>query len=349
MTEVKNGITYEVGKTYLFKIRAIHQDYCELVDESGLRVYLQHTNGLRLNKGQEVRCLVTANTQLRPKIELVDADEYSNISRLSPEKIDNIICIIARDWDTKDFTDLLTMNEVDDKSFESECRKWISTLETQKQDLDIVREDCTKFMEESDFLSLCNEFEREVYQQRLTTLIELLTYYIEADKLLEEKKGEDFLEGILNKLDKTGYVYHPAKNFNIMSCLLLDDPSLMTATVTRLFDIIRRWPLEIWIKEPFKSTLIKVLNLYIEENVLKVDRQEDNEELVNSLIQAITILLLLADNKDNLDSTLPDERLNFSRLCVLSTYQEEYNNHQVLTLALNYLTGSKYFDLYGWI
>lgn len=343
MTEVKNEITYEVGKTYLFKIRAIHQDYCELVDESGLRVYLQHTNGLRLNKGQEVRCLVTANTQLRPKIELVDADEYSNISRLSPEKIDNIICIIARDWDTKDFTDLLTMNEVDDKSFESECRKWISTLETQKQDLDIVREDCTKFMEESDFLSLCNEFEREVYQQRLTTLIELLTYYIEADKLLEEKKGKDFLEGILNKLDKTGYVYHPAKNFNIMSCLLLDDPSLMTATVTRLFDIIRRWPLEIWIKEPFKSTLIKVLNLYIEENVLKVDRQEDNEELVNSLIQAITILLLLADNKDNLDSTLPDERLNFSRLCVLSTYKEEYNNHQVLTLALNYLTGSKYF------
>lgn len=343
MTEEKKEITYEVGKTYPFKIRAIHQDFCELVDETGFRVYLQHTNGLRLNKGQEIRCLVTANSQLRPKIELVDAEVYSNDSRLSPEKIDSIIRSIAQNWETKDFTDLLMMNEVEDKSFESECRKWISTLEVQRQDLNRVREDCTKFMEESDFLSLCNDFERDIYQQRLTTLIDLLSYYIEADKLQEEQKGKDFLEGILNKLEKTGYVYHPAKNFNIMSCLLLNDPSLMTSTVTRLFDIIRRWPLEIWIKEPFKSTLIKVLSLYIEENILKVDRQENNEELVNSLIQAITILLLLADNKDNYDSSLPDERLNFSRLCVLSTYQEEYNNHEVLTLALNYLTGSKYF------
>ena len=80
MTEEKKEITYEVGKTYPFKIRAIHQDFCELVDETGFRVYLQHTNGLRLNKGQEIRCLVTANSQLRPKIELVDAEVYSNDS-----------------------------------------------------------------------------------------------------------------------------------------------------------------------------------------------------------------------------------------------------------------------------
>lgn len=346
MTEVTKEITYEVGKTYPFKIRAIHEDYCELVDESGFRVYLQHTNGLRLSKGQSVRCLVTANTQLRPKIELIDIDEYSNKDQLSAEKIDSIIGAIAEGWTTKDFTDLLTMNELEEKTFENQCRQWISTLESERQDLSAIRKDCTRFMEESDFLSLCNDFERDLYQQRLTTLIDLLSYYIEADKLLEEQKGQDFLESILNKLYKTGYVYHPAMNFNIMSCLLLDDPSLMTSTVTRLFDIIRRWPLEIWIKEPFKSTLIKVLNLFIEENILKVDRQEDNEELVNHLIQAITILLLLADNKDNLDSTLPDERLNFSRLCVLSTYQEEYNNHEVLTLALNYLAGSKYFRPY---
>ena len=343
MTEEDNKIIYEVGKSYSFKIRSIHDDYCELIDKTGFRVYLQHTHSLHLRKGQNVRCLVTANTQLRPKIELVNANEYNNESRLSFEMIDSIVRSIAQGWDTKDFTDLLTMNEVEDNDFESESRKWISNLESERQDLQTVREDCTKFMEESDFLSLCNDFERDLYQQRLTILIDLLSYYIEADKLLDEHKGKDFLENILNKLDRTGYVYHPAKNFNIMSCLLLDDPSLMKSTVTRLFDIIRRWPLEIWIKEPFRSTLIKVLNLYIEENILKVDRQEDYEELVNSLIQAITILLLLADNKNNLDSTLPDERLNFSRLCVLSTYQEDYNNHEVLTLALNYLVGSKYF------
>lgn len=177
MKEVTKEITYEVGKTYPFKIVAIHEDYCELVDESGFRVYLQHTNGLRLNKGQSVRCLVTANTQLRPKIELIDIDEYSNKDQLSAEKIDSIIGAIAEGWTTKDFTDLLTMNELEEKTFENQCRQWISTLESERQDLSAIRKDCTRFMEESDFLSLCNDFERDLYQQRLDNpyrLIELL-------------------------------------------------------------------------------------------------------------------------------------------------------------------------------
>ena len=343
---IEKTINYEVGKTYPFTVKAIHDDFCELVDETGFSVYLQHTHSLRLSKGQNVQCLVKANTMLRPKIELVHADEFSNENRLSPKKITDIINSIAHDWNTYDFINLLTMSEVEDRNFETECRKWIGSLESREFNLEQVCQDCMQFMEESNFLRLCKDDERDIYQQRLTILIDLLSSYIEADKLLEEHKGQEFLDGILNKLECSGYVYHPAKNFNIMSCLLLDDPSLMTTTVTRLFDIIRRWPLEIWIKEPFKSTLIKVLNLYIEENILKVDLLEDNAALVNSLIQAITILLLLADNKYNLDSSLPDERLNFSRLCVLSTYQEDYNNHEVLALALNYITGNRYYRPY---
>lgn len=347
MQKEHSDIQFQVGKTYPFTVNTIHDDFCELLDESGFQVYLQHTEGLNLVKGQKIQCLVKANTQRRPRIELVNADDYAiDSTKLSDESVDAIIKPIAEGWNTKPFTKLLMMSEVEDKSFEAECREWIHDLENDKQDLETIRRDCTRFMEESDFFGLCNPMERENYQQRLTLLIELLGYYIKADNLIAEGKGGEFLDGILNKLEKTGYVYHPQENFNVMSCLLLNDKDLMAGSISRLFDIIRHWPIEIWIKEPFKSTLIKVLNLYIEDNIWKVDRQDDNAGLVKSLIQAISIMLLLADNNDNRTPSLPDERLNLARICVLSTYQELFNNREVLDLAINCLAGRRYFRPY---
>lgn len=353
-----SDIKFQIGEIYPFTVNTIHDDFCELLDQSGFPVYLQHTRGLRLVKGQEIRCRVVANTQKRPKIELVDADSYSaDLTKLSPEVVDSIIRPIARGWDTTAFSQLLMMSEVEDRSFENDCREWIHSQEKEKQDLNTISEDCTRFMEESDFFGRCNPDERETYEQRLTLLIELLGYYICADKLLEEGRGREFIDDILQKLEKTGYVYHPQQNFNVMSCLLLNDASLIEGSITRLFNIIRHWPLNIWTREPFRSTLIKVLNLYVEDNIWRVDRQDDNQNLIKSLMQAIAILLLLAnsyektsplpntfwDTHEQRNAILPDERLNLARLCVLSTYHEDYKNGEVLDLGLNYLVGSNYY------
>lgn len=344
MQKERSDIDFQVGKTYPFVVNTIHDDFCELLDESGFQVYLQHTEKFNLVKGQRIECRVKAYTQKRPRIELVDtADFDKDKTKLNLDTVSEIIAGITTEWDTATFASLLMMNEVEDQSFETECREWIHNLKQDSQDLENIKTDCTRFMEESDFFGLCNPIERDHYQQRLTLLIELLEYYIEANKLTAGNKAADFVAGILDKLEKTGYIFHPQKNFNIMSCLLLNDASLIEGSISRLFNIIRLWPLDIWVREPFKSTLIKVLNVYIEDNIWKVDRQDDNDTLVKSLVQAIAILLLLAGNDDNSNPSLPDERLNLARLCVLSTYQELYHNQEVLTLAMNCLTGRRYY------
>lgn len=337
-------------------VNTIHDNFCELLDESGFQVYLKNTKDLSLVKGLRIQCLVKAYTQRRPLIELVDAAQYAkNQTKLSKDLVAKIISEIATDWETDPFAELLMMEEVEDSSFESECRNWINSFKDDSQTLETIKHDCTAFMEDSDFFSSCTPTERDYFQQRLTLLIELLGYYSRANQLKNDGLAKEFVCGILDKLEKTGYVYHPRKNFYVMSCLILNDSSLIDESISRLFDIIRKWPLEIWAKEPFKSTLIKVLNLYVEEKIWHIDKQEGNDVLVKNLTQAISILLLLADNVDNRDKTLPDERLNLARLCVLSTYKEKYKNKEVLALALNCLAGSQYYrpvyqlaDTEGW-
>lgn len=344
MSKLKSEISYQVGEVYEFTVGTLHYDFCELIDSTGFRVYLKHTHGLNLSKGQKVRCKVTANYQARPKIELVDQDALSATkSRVTEEAVSAIITGIAKDWDCSSFTQLLLMNEVEDRSFESECRQWIATLSHTSADLQQVRADCTAFMEESDFLSLCAPGERDKYEHRLTVIIDFLGSYLQARQLIDEGKAAAFVDQLLDKLDKTGYIYHPEANFHVLSALFLLDKSLIEDNISRLFDIIRHWSIDIWDKEPFKDALLKTLELYVEKNIWRVDREGDNGRLVRNQIQALSIILLLADNKDNHITALPDERINLARLCVLSTYIDNFNNKELLGVAINSLVSDRYY------
>lgn len=337
-------INYEVGEIYDFTVNGIHDDFCELIDPTGFRVYLKHTKRLSLKKGQSIRCRVTANYQKRPKIELVDVDELEpRKSRITASTVSKIINNPVKTWETSDFVSLLLMTEVEDKTFDNSRRQWIESLRKGHVNMEQVRTDCEAFMEESDFLGLCSPSEREYYQQRLTTIIDFLGYYIKADKLLSDGDAGEFVEHLLDKLERTGYVYHPELNFKILSILLLSDSSLMEDNIPRLFDIIRRWPLEIWDKEPFKGALIKALSLYVDVNIWTVERRSENGRLVRNLVQALSILYLIADNKDNLKQQMPDEHLMLSRLSVISTYIDEFSNKELLSLAVYNLLSDNYY------
>ena len=344
MEAFESKIKYNVGEIYDFTVNSIHYDFCELIDDSGFHVYLQHTRGVDLSKGQKIRCRVTANYQKRPKIELVkDDDENETESQISAETVNNIIGSTERNWDTDGFTSLLLMKEVEDTSFENECRSYIDKLKKDGTDLKEVEKDCTAFMEDSDFLSLCNPTEREHYQQRLTQIIDLIGYYTKADELLKDGTANDYTSQLLDKLERTGYVYHPDENFNVLSILFLSDKSLMEESIPRLFDIIRKWPQPIWEKEPFRTVLLKTLSLYVDENMLTVGSAGDSGKLVRNLIQALGILYVIADNKNNADTQLPDEREILSRLCVLSTYQDQYGDKELLSLAAYELFSESYY------
>lgn len=337
MSFKKTDVNYMVGKEYPFTVVAIHDDFCELHDESNFSVYLQHTNRYRLVRGQKITCRVLAYTQKRPKIELVETEGAEKKQNLEINDVEKILKDFATTWNTRDFSRLLLMIEKD-KSFEEECRQWINTLNNADCDTGQVRNDCIRFLEQSSFLSLCNPTEREFYQDRLTIIIELLGYNIKANEMLVNGSGNVFIDNIFEKLKSSGYVFHPQKNFNIMSYLFLADQQLMEDRMDKLFDIIRQWKVEIWGKEPFNSTMIKIIELYVNENIWSLDRIKNNDPLISSLTQALTIQLILMKTANR--ESEPAYRLCLTRLCTISTYLYDLYSNNTLSLALSNMLNS---------
>lgn len=344
MPKQNEPIPYEVGETYVFTVHTIHDDLCDLVDDAGLHVYLKHTAGLHITKGQALRCRVTAKGQFRPKVELDEEEALAaSNSQVSEEAINTLLDTVRGDWNGAGFASLLLMSEVEDLTYTAACRQWIDKLMADECDLTAVRQAVTRFMEETDFLGLCTPAERDTYQQRLTEAIDTLDGYIRACDLLDEGNAMQFVDQLLDKLDKAGYVYQPDTNFRILACLFLIDRSLVDNCIGRLFDVVRRWPLAIWTKPPFNNTLLRTLQLYIDENIGRVDRSSENGRLVRNLMQALSILLLLGEQTNDATPPTLDERVNLSRLCVLSTYIDNFNNKGLLNVAINSLLGNRFY------
>ena len=317
---------YKVGEIYEFKVKRPYATYCELIDETNdITTYLQGTAKLKLFKGQSVKCRVTAVSEKHPKIELVDISEFEqSTDNLTEEKLSGLLSGRDLSWNTKDFVKLL-LTEEKEKSFESQCHRWIQNLLNKKIDLRAVRRECSNLLELSDLLNFCGPTEREYYQDRLTLLIEQLGYYIRAAELIENDESDGssdtptlFIDNLFNKLRVSGFVYHPGKNFNILSSLFLRRPDLMNSRIKELLDIIKGKDIRIWEKEPFKSALIKLLELYIRECDGRIDKTKDNHDLIMNNMVALAIQLLLLEKGK--DTSVADYRLNTARLCTISSY-----------------------------
>lgn len=334
---------YTVGEVYEFKVVKVYSTYCELIDEEdGIISYLQGTAMLKIFKGQIVKCRVTAVNEKRPKIELVDISNFeNNESGLTENKLSDLLLRYDTKWNFKEFIKLILTDEKE-RSFENQCHKWIQSLLNKKIDLHQVRRDCSNILEFSEFLDMCDSIEeRDLYQNRLTILIEQIGYYIKADELIAnetEENANTFVDNLLAKLKSSGYVYHPSKNFNILSSLFLMHPSIMNEKISLFLDVINSRQINLWKKEPFNSAIVKMLELYIEQSEGKIDKTKDNKELITNNIKALSLQLLLLDNHIN---QLADRSLNISRLCLLSSYIDNVNPKQLLDIAFYYLFNSQ--------
>ncbi len=344
MPKQAEPITYEVGEIYPFTLHTLHDDICDLVDAAGLHVYLKHTAGLNLTKGQTLRCRVVGKGLCRPKVELDEEEALiASHSRVTAEAVDQLLDDVRGSWDGDGFTQLLLLNEVEDLTFDASCRQWIEQMAAAQADLSSVRQAVTRFMEETDFLGMCNANERDTYQQRLTYAVDALDGYVRAQSMISDQTAQQFVDRLFDKLDKAGYIYQPETNFRILSCLFLSDRSLVENSIGRLFDAVRRWPIDIWTKAPFHEALLRTLQLYIDNNIGRVDRGTDNARLVRNLGQALSILLLLAQQGNGANGNLPDERVILARLCVISSYVDNFNNKGLLNVAVNSLLGNNYY------
>ncbi len=334
MTRQTDPIAYKVGGTYEFTVHTLHDNLCDLIDDAGLHVYLKHTAGLHITKGQKLRCCITAMGQNRPKVEL-DKAEYLAVSnsRVNVKTVNERLDEVRGNWDGAGFATLLLMDEVEDLTYGATCRHWITLCMNSGRDLKDIYRAVVAFMEDTDFLSLCTPTERDTYQQRLIETVEALSASARTQALLADGTAAQFVERLLDRLEKSGYVYHPESNFRVLACLFVADPTLATDYAGRLFEVVRRWPLDIWQKTPFAEALPNILKIYIDENIELVGRSNDNIRLVRNLVQALSILLLLADEAT-------DRHTALARLCVIASYVDKFNNNGLLNAAAGSLLGN---------
>lgn len=337
---------YNIGDIIEYRVRSRFTNYCELIDEkTGITSYLQGTAKLVLFKGQTVKCRILAVNEKHPKIELVDINEFEQSKdNLTEEKLIDVLEKREVSWNIKDFVKLL-LTEEKENSFELQSHRWIQSLLNKKIDLNTVRRDCSDLLELSDMLNICSYNEMDFYQKRLTLIIELIGYYIKAAELInnESKEGIQetstlFIDNLFNKLRISGFVYHPIKNFSILSCLFRREPKLMRHSIKELLDIISKKDIHIWEREPFCSALIKLLELYIRESDGIIDKTKDNKELIDNNIRALAVQLLLIKDSDK--SSIVDYRLNAARICVLSSYLNHSKPEQFVNAAFYTLFNS---------
>ena len=144
----------------------------------------------------------------------MDISEFEqNKANLNEEKLTELLSKRELTWNTKEFIRLL-LTEENEKSFESQCHRWIQNLINKKIDLNTVRMDCSDILELSELLDLCSDAEREYYQERLTTVIEQLGYYVKAAELIAneaDKSSTDTPTYFINALFDIRFRLSPHK------------------------------------------------------------------------------------------------------------------------------------------
>ena len=107
--------------------------------------------------------------------------------------------------------------------------------------------------------------------------------------MLQDSENEDkdiaseFVDSILEKLRCSGFIYHPNKNFSIMTCLFLLYPELMQEKIENIFDILRN-DFHLWLREPFRSEFIKQLEFFISMTIPKISPAETGNQTVENAV-----------------------------------------------------------------
>lgn len=283
---------YTVGEIVDFKVKSVFQSYCELQDEQTV-TYLQNTDNMRLSKGQTLRCKILSASGLHPRVMLLDYGDIDHKENKVDERVlTEILGEMGVMWPIRDFVKLV-LADSNDLSFDHQCHQWIQVMMEMQQDLCQIKSDCRSMLEMSRLLDSSGPSEREVFQERFTTIIELTGNYIVAKEMMEESSesagAQEFIDSLLGKLRMSGYVYHPRKTFNILSSLFVLAPSLMNDNIERMFAVIKERDISQWKKEPFRTALLQVLELYVSGNEKVIDNMRDNTMLLYNTIQALSI------------------------------------------------------------
>ena len=310
---------YKEGDEVMYRIEKTTPTFYLLKDNLGYQTYLDKKYQINPTITPKIKCRIKSIGDKRCVVELIE--------KISVERsqftigFDNMKALFDTKMEYAESVTNLLLSDNLSGYFDSECYKWIYTVcKDQFTDIDKLRniqKSCLDVLENSTLLKDCNVNEREVLEERFSTLIEQIGYYIQALEYVKSEKEGEMIDELLRKLQKTGYVFHPKKMFYIMMCIFLikskgeSGSGFLDEMMPKVFDTLRSCDINNWKRPPFKIVWIKLLEFFIQSLDNNQDRLTVDRKALANMVQSLALQFNLAENDDDM---LIDPILNLSML-----------------------------------
>lgn len=308
----------------------------EVMDENGTVAILQGAMEYDFFKGKQVRCNIISTEGTRPMVMLAEKPAKTgsafsiSLSYLKSLLPDNL-------WKDS-ISELILYNGMED-SFETRAYTWLikNTEGLEGKELDgflcDVRHRLLCVLENSDLLRRVSSDESDILNDRICLIIEHTGYIRTALKAITEGSESEYVNDIIMKLSESGFLYHPKKQFCIMTYIFMLKPQVMEHKINDLLKALRTKNLDHWKKEPFRTEIIKQIEQYV--NVTEKKALYDDKGTWMQIFEALAIqLLLTTDNEE-----LIDVSLNLAKMSRAGSYFKYASQARMADMAIDAIQG----------
>lgn len=209
-----------------------------------------------------------------------------------------------------------------------------------------LRDAALMLLENSEFLRNSSGAARSGMQTILTETAESVEPYLRAISLLMQESYESYVMGLMEKLRKSGYLYHPKLQFATMMAIFRLKPELIKKSLGSIYDAVMQWRLNTWTEEPFRSAFVEQFEIYVADARHRIDelpQPETDADFGNleNVLTAIALQLHIAE-----DDRFAGYNLNRSRLYRYASLARPRSGEALLDKAFYTLLngGSKHLE-----
>lgn len=297
---------------------------CTICDNNGIFFRIKDTEGV-LGKGQKVRMRITKLTSRY--FELARADEGTRFVYFSPAQIlDNSglgphrrrmllhLFNVLPDMATARAEAaaynplwILTacrtaLRQMSEWFLHARLREQINLHTALLQSLRAIM---LYLLEGSNYLNAAPAEQRRSMQQQLTDMVDALEPYEMTLGVIAHNGEDAFVESLLDKLQKSGYLYHPARQFAVLMLIFRLNTDKVGYYLNRIFDSIFGRDLDNWKREPFRSAFVEQFEIYVRQTRNEIDslpvaENRQQKARVETVITAIALQMLLSDKDADL-------------------------------------------------
>lgn len=290
-------------------------------DRHGIYLRIFEPEGM-LAKGQRIRCKFKSLSSKR--FELRRVDERSKLPMLQlPELIESagvsklIAPLILRMFAQPAFESVMTEINTGKSQWpltaaglvRDNLSEWFVSLQlagypgVTARLLAEIKKVLLYLLEGSSFLNAAPLEQRRAYQQLLTEFVEGIDPYNRALDLITHREDDDFVQKLFDKLQKSGYLYHPAKQFGAMMLIFRVSPGKVSSYLNRVFDSIFMRDLDNWKREPFRSAFVEQFQIYVRQMRREIDSMplaetREQKQRLETIITALALEMLLTARDD---------------------------------------------------